>query len=143
MTMGSRIGQSMGEGYFQEDMMKASVVESKELMTEYFRDLSGKPKTEEMLDRYISDPALKEHIREFEAAFPEYRLDVQEMVIEGDMVAVRGTVLGRHKGAYAGIPATGREINLEVMVFYRISDGRISKFWLQTDSKVLMDQLTR
>jgi predicted ester cyclase len=29
------------------------------------------------------------------------------------------------------------------MVFYRIRDGRISKYWLQTDSKVLMDQLTR
>jgi predicted ester cyclase len=28
------------------------------------------------------------------------------------------------------------------MLFYRIRDGRISKFWLQTDSKVLMDQLT-
>jgi predicted ester cyclase len=124
-------------------MMKALAMESKELMTEYFRDLSGKPKTEELLDRYISDPALKEHIREVEAAFPEYTLEVQEMITEGDMVAVRGTVRGTHKGVYAGIPPTGRQLNLEVMVFYRISDGRISKYWLQTDSKVLIDQLTR
>jgi predicted ester cyclase len=58
-------------------------------------------------------------------------------------VAIRGTVLGTHKGAYAGIPPTGRQIKLEVMVFYRIRDGHISKYWLQTDSKVLMDQLTR
>jgi predicted ester cyclase len=123
-------------------MMKALAMESKELMTEYFRDLSGKPKTEELLDRYISDPALKEHIREVEAAFPEYTLEVQEMITEGDTVAVRGTVRGMHKGVYAGIPPTGRQLNLEVMVFYRISDGRISKYWLQTDSKVLMDQLT-
>lgn len=123
--------------------MKALVMESKELMTGYFRDLSGKPKTEELLDRYISDPALKEHIREIEAAFPEYTLEVQEMIAEGDMVAVRGTVRGTHKGAYAGIPPTGRQLNLEVMVFYRISDGRISRYWLQTDSKTLMDQLTR
>jgi predicted ester cyclase len=123
-------------------MMKALAMESKELMKEYFRDLSGKPKTEELLDRYISDPALKEHIREVEAAFPEYTLEVQEMITEGDMVAVRGAVRGMHKGVYAGIPPTGRQLNLEVMVFYRISDGRISKYWLQTDSKVLMDQLT-
>jgi predicted ester cyclase len=123
-------------------MMSASVVESKELMAEYFRDLSGKPKTEEVLDRYISDPALKEHIREVEAGFPEYKLEVQEMISEGDLVAIRGTVLGTHKGAYAGIPPTGRQIKLEVMVFYRIRDGRISQFWLQTDSKALIDQLT-
>lgn len=122
--------------------MKALVRESKELMTEYFRELSGKPKTEELLDRYISDPALKEHIREVEAGFPEYTLEVQEMITEGDMVAVRGTVRGTHKGVYAGIPPTGRQLNLEVMVFYRVSDGRISRYWLQTDSKSLMDQLT-
>ncbi len=122
--------------------MKALVRESKELMTEYFRELSGKPKTEELLDRYISDPALKEHIREVEAGFPEYTLEVQEMITEGDMVAVRGTVRGTHKGVYAGIPPTGRQLNLEVMVFYRVSDGRISRYWLQTDSKTLMDQLT-
>jgi predicted ester cyclase len=43
---------------------------------------------------------------------------------------------------YAGIPPTGRQLNLEVMVFYRISDGRISKYWQQTDSKALVEQLT-
>lgn len=123
--------------------MKASVMESKQLMTEYFRDLSTKPKTEELLDRYISDPALKEHIREFEAAFPEYTVEVHEMISEGDTVAVRGTVHGTHKAVYAGLPPKGRQLNLEVMLFYRISDGRISKYWLQTDSKALMDQLTR
>jgi predicted ester cyclase len=122
--------------------MKASVVESKELMTQYFRDLSGKAKSEELLDRYISDPALKEHIREFEAAFPKYTIEAQEMVSEGDLVAVRATVQGIHKGVFAGIPPTGRELNLEVMLFYRISDGRISKYWLQSDSKALVDQLT-
>lgn len=123
--------------------MKALVMETKELMAQYFRDLSGKPKTEELLDRYVSDPALKEHIREVEAAFPAYTFEVQEMIVEGDLVAVRGTVRGTHKGVYAGIPPTGRQLNLEVMVFYRISDGRISKYWLQTDSKALIDQLTR
>jgi predicted ester cyclase len=124
-------------------MMKATIMESKEMITEYLRDLSGKPKTEELLDRYISDAALKEHIREFESAFPEYTLEAQEMVSEGDLVAVRGTIHGMHKGVYAGIPPTGRQLNLDVMLFYRISDGRISKYWLQTDSKALIDQLTR
>lgn len=93
--------------------MKATIMESKELITEYLRDLSGKPKTEELLDRYISDAALKEHIREFESAFPEYTLEAQEMVSEGDLVAVRGTIHGMHKGVYAGIPPTGRQLNLD------------------------------
>lgn len=122
--------------------MKASVMESKELITEYFRELSDKPKTEEMLDRYISDPGLKQHIREFEAAFPRYTIEAEEMVTEGDLVAVRGRVQGTHKGVFAGVPPTGRQLKLDLMLFYRISDGRISQFWMQSDSKALMDQLT-
>ena len=102
--------------------MKALVVESKELMAQYFRDLSGKPKTEELLDRYISDPVLKEHIREFEVAFPKYTIEAQEMVSEGDLVAVRGTVGGTHTGVFAGIPPTGRQLKLDLMLFYRITD---------------------
>jgi predicted ester cyclase len=47
------------------------------------------------------------------------------------------------KGLYAGIPPTGRQLNLEVMVFYPIADGRISRFWMQADSKALVDRLTR
>ena len=47
------------------------------------------------------------------------------------------------KGLYAGIPPTGRQLNLEVMVFYSIADGRISRFLMQADSKALVDLLTR
>ena len=122
--------------------MKAAAIGSKQLIEEYLEQLSGKPKTEELLDRYVDDPALKEHIRETEAAFPEYRIDVEEMVAEGDVVAVRGTFHGVHKGAFAGVPPTGRQVKQEAMVFYRVNDGRIAKFWLQMDSKALMDQLT-
>jgi len=37
----------------------------------------------------------------------------------------------------------GGSLNLEVMVFYPIANGRISRFWMQADSKTLVDQLTR
>jgi predicted ester cyclase len=47
-----------------------------------------------------------------------------------------------HQGGFAGVPPTGRQVKLEAMVFYRVTDGRIAKFWLQMDSKALMDQLT-
>ena len=122
--------------------MKAAAIGNKQLIEEYIENLSSKPKTEELLDRYVDDPALKEHIRQTEAAFPGYSIDVEEMVAEGDVVAIRGTLQGVHKCEFAGVPPTGRQVKLEAMVFYRVSDGRIAKFWLQMDSKALMDQLT-
>jgi predicted ester cyclase len=125
-----------------EKIMKAAAIGSKQLIEEYIENLSGNPKTEELLARYVDDPALKEHIRQTEAAFPGYSIDVEEMVAEGDVVAIRGTFHGVHKGTFAGVPPTGRQVKQEAMVFYRVSDGRIEKFWLQMDSKALMDQLT-
>jgi predicted ester cyclase len=92
-----------------EKVMKAAAIGSKQLIEEYIENLSSKPKTEELLDRYVDDPALKEHIRQTEAAYPGYSIDAEEMVAEGDVVAIRGTLQGVHKGAFAGVPsAEGR-----------------------------------
>jgi predicted ester cyclase len=94
------------------------------------------------MDRFISDASLKEHIRQAEAAFPGYEITAHQVVAEGDLVAVRGTVHGVHKGSFAGIPPTGRDITADLMIFYRIHDGRIAEHWLQWDVKAVIDQLT-
>jgi predicted ester cyclase len=54
-----------------------------------------------------------------------YSIDVEEMVAEGDVVALRGTLQSVHKGAFAGVPPTGRQVKQEAMVFYRVRDGRM------------------
>lgn len=122
--------------------MQAQAVDSKQLIEEYFQTLCSQPKTEDLMDRYISDPKLKQHIREAEAAFPGYTIDRDKLVAEGDTVAVRGTMHGTHRGAFAGIPPTGREVTAGVMLFYRIADGRIAEHWMQLDTMSLMAQLT-
>jgi predicted ester cyclase len=122
--------------------MSAITVDTRQLIRDYFKALSGRAKTEKLLDRFISDPDLKEHVRMAEAAFPEYELIAHEIVAEGDLVAVRGTVRGVHKGEFAGIKATGRRISVDLMIFYRIANDRIAQYWLQLDMKGLLDQLT-
>ena len=115
---------------------------SKQFVEEYFAELSGKPKTDEFNDRYVSDPHLKAHIRQFEEAFPSYEIIAEQVVAEGDTVAVRATFRGTHRGAFAGVPPTGRDVSTPVMLFYRIADHRIAQFWMQADVPNLMAQLT-
>jgi predicted ester cyclase len=122
--------------------MSTVTVNNKQLIHDYFEAVSGRPKTEELLDRFISDPDLKEHIRMAEAAFPEYELIAHEIIAEGDLVAVRGTVRGVHKGEFAGIKATGKRISVDLMIFYRVASDRIAQYWLQLDMKGLLEQLT-
>jgi len=122
--------------------MNAIAIGSKQLIRDYFDALSGHPKTEALLERFTTDPSLKDHIRAAEAAFPEYELVAHEMVADGDLVAVRGTFQGVHKGEFAGIRPTGRRITADLMLFYRIDDGRIAEHWMQLDMKGILDQLS-
>ena len=52
----------------------------KEFVNEYFTSLGGKDVTKEMLDKYITDPELKEHILVYSTIFPRYDLFVDDMV---------------------------------------------------------------
>lgn len=60
-------------------------------------------------------------------AFPDYFVEVQGMIAEGDQVAVEWTYRGAHRGPYEGIPPTGKSIAGRVISIYRVVDGRITE----------------
>jgi len=122
--------------------MSPVTTDSKALIVEYFEALSGQPKTEELLSRYITDPSLKDHIRQAEGAFPRYEVIAHQMIAEGDLVAVRCAFRGVHKGEFAGIPPTGREISSDFMIIYRVVDGMIAEHWIQMNAPEIVHQLT-
>ena len=122
--------------------MSPVAIDSKQLIKDYFQAMSSQPKTEELMDRFISDPGLKEHIRQHSVAFPDYEVIPRQMVAEGDTVAVRCTFRGVHKGEFAGIPATGRPASSDFMIFYRIEDGRIAEHWITFNLQDVISQLT-
>ncbi len=63
-------------------------------------------------------------------AFPDLRISVQQMVAEGDKVAVLWTFQGTHTGSgYEGLPATGTRVEVRGMTIWRIVDGRIVEEW--------------
>lgn len=49
---------------------------------------------------------------------------------EEDAVAIAGRVIGRHTGEFAGVPATGKEINVHMCVTYALRDGQIREAWI-------------
>ena len=121
--------------------MQGVATDNKLMIEDYLQALSGQAKTEALMDRFITDPALKEHIRSTETAFPRYELEAQQLVAEGDMVAMRATFRGTHRGVFAGIAPTGKAVSAELMLFYRLADGRIAEHWMQLDVTGLMRQL--
>jgi predicted ester cyclase len=122
--------------------MTLTSTESKQFVGRYLQALSGQAKTPELVARFVSDRALAEHIQQAEAAFPGYELIADELIADRNLVAMRGTFHGVHRGTFAGIPATGRPVSNSLMIFYRIEGDRIAEHWMQFDGAALVAQLT-
>jgi predicted ester cyclase len=118
-----------------------SAEENKKFIRRYLDAINDKPKTAAILDLFITDQSLKDHITASEAGFPLYRIDAEEIVAEGDLVCVRGWVRGTNKGSFMGIPPTGKEVNFSIFLTYKISGGKIVDHWMLTDNMTLMQQL--
>lgn len=118
-----------------------SAQSNKELIERYLEALSGRPKPPELVAQFVDDDSLRHHIQMFEAAFPSYELRTDDMMAEGDKVCVRATFRGAHKGEFQGIPATGKEVTISLMLIYRVAADKIVEHWMNADSLSLLQQL--
>ena len=75
------------------------------------------------------------------AGFPDLRFTVEELIAEGDRVAVRWVARGTHLGEFAGLPPTGEAVVVLGMASYRIAGGRIAESWVVWDNALLLLQL--
>ena len=74
-------------------------------------------------------------------AFPDLRMTPHETIAEGDMVSVRYTATGTHRGEFMGVPATGNSVEMEGIDLFRIRDGQVAEHWGVSDVMSLMQQI--
>lgn len=67
------------------------------------------------------------------AAFSDIRATQEDVIANGDMVAVLGLWRGTHDGPFFGIQATGRSCEMRGMVLWRIVEGQLSERWAVLD----------
>lgn len=84
---------------------------------------------------------LKQVMPAFRAAFPDMELSVEEMIVEGDLVADRVTWHATHRGELMGIPPTGKRVTVTEIHLARIAEGRIVERWGDWDQLGLLQQL--
>jgi steroid delta-isomerase-like uncharacterized protein len=75
------------------------------------------------------------------AAFDHLNVIVEDMVAEDDKVAARFTARGIHKGAFMGLPPTGKPITMTGIEIFRIENGKIAELWGEANLLGLMQQL--
>ena len=75
------------------------------------------------------------------SAFHGTRIEVEELIAEGELVMSRAVLHGIHNGELEGIPPTGKEISISVITVFRIVDGKIAEEWEIIDQLGMMTQL--
>jgi len=93
---------------------------------------------------YVTHGGLKDYkrsISELYSAFPDIHFTIDDMVVEGDKVAVRHTFSGTHKGEFMGIPPTNKKWTMWGIYIDRIVGGKFVESWVRYDTLGLMQQL--
>ena len=99
----------------------------------------------EVADEVI-DPAMVEHqdygadhaagadgvkavIGSLRRAFPDFRLEIEDVAVAGDVAWSRNVATGTNDGSFMGHPPTGRPMRIDVIDVVRVRDGRIVEHW--------------
>jgi steroid delta-isomerase-like uncharacterized protein len=83
----------------------------------------------------------KEFLTFYRTAFPDVHMEIEDMVAEGDRVAVRWRGTGTHRGELMGFPASGKPATVTGMFISRVVGGKIVEGWANFDALGMMMQI--
>jgi len=132
--------------------------ENKELLRRWFEEVWNKGRAdaiEEMFDENgiahgLSDDPSKpikgpRDYRPFyttlRQAFPNLMIVIEDMVAEGDKVAARCSVRGKHEGDFMGRAATQSPVEFNGIAIVRIDNGKIVEAWNNFDFMTMYKQI--
>ncbi len=117
------------QAFIEEVLNQKNLNRANDLVKEDFVELDPLP------GQAQGREGLKAILRVLWSAFPDMHWTVNEMVAEGEKVVTRFVWTGTHRGAFLGIPATGKSVEVKGVVIDRLENGKMA------DSRILMDTM--
>ena len=136
-------------------MTDTSAAANKELIREFYKEVFGDWNMT-LVDKVVSPefishdwpeggPTGPQAFRDFYAMIrsvaPDARYEVDDLIAEGNKVAVRWRMLGTHRGRFRGIEPTGRAVVLRGIAIYRVEDGKLRERWVVSDLQGVLEQI--
>jgi steroid delta-isomerase-like uncharacterized protein len=89
-----------------------------------------------------SKEGVKQLFRMYRAAFPDLRMEAEDILASGDKVVARVRGTGTHQGEFMGISATGKSVDVQLIDIIRFGDdGLAHEHWGVFDALAMMQQL--
>lgn len=85
--------------------------------------------------------AFKQYLSAVRNAFPDAYVTIDDIVAEGDNVALRFTFTGTHEGNLSDIAPTGKQVTQIEAIFYRFAGGKVVEAWQYANLLAFYQQL--
>ena len=83
-----------------------------------------------------------ELFRGYKAAFPDLRMDAEDILASGDKAVARVKATGTQKGEFMGMPASGKSVDIQLIDIMRFDDaGMVCEHWGVMDMLSMLQQL--
>jgi predicted ester cyclase len=80
-------------------------------------------------------------IKTWRTAFPDGKMTVDDIIVEGDLVGIRNTWHGTQTDSFYGIPPSGKQVHVTSVGLDRVKDGQVVEGWGELDMVGMMQQL--
>jgi predicted ester cyclase len=80
-------------------------------------------------------------IKTWRTAFPDGRMEIDDLIVEGDIVAIRNTWYGTQEAEFYGIPPSGKPVAVTSVGIDRVQDGLVTEGWGELDMVGMMQQM--
>lgn len=90
----------------------------------------------------VDKEGLRTFIEMAREGFSDFRMDVEFMMAEDDMITIAFTANGTHDGEFLGTPATGTSVSTPGIIVHRFDeDGQVVEGWAVWDALGQLQQL--
>jgi predicted ester cyclase len=97
----------------------------------------------------VGPKGIEERQADIFTTFPDWHMEIVELIASADIVVVRARVSGTHKGVArmplngmpVGAAPTGKRFEVTHMHWYRLRDGQVVEHWANRDDLGMLRQL--
>jgi steroid delta-isomerase-like uncharacterized protein len=109
---------------FEEIMNKGNLQAVDELVADDYRvtDPPGIPPGKE---------GFRALVNMYRTGAPDLKMTIEDLIAEGDQVAVRWVATGTLTGEMMGMPPTGQRVTFRAISWFRLVNGRLAEEWTQ------------
>lgn len=118
---------------FGEGMLEQNFGVFDELLAENFMNHS-------VFNTYSGPGGYKLFVQQMLKAFPDMKINVQQIIAEGDTVATRGFIHGTHTKEFMGITQSGKKVKIDYFDFWKICNDKCVENWIQMDLSGIMQR---